>query len=137
MCNQYTPIVMELEVPDVQIHCHLEELASYLTNRLRKLYHVSKSNNSLSQDSSHPDDHFQSRYVTAGFKPFSYLRSFGRQSEKLTNDYVSYARNVRRIKQQLWVNHRCKDLGLVPAGLRINSPLNTKEVISGHRQSYV
>ena len=29
-------------------------------------------NNSLSQDSNHPDDLFQSRYVTPGFKPFSY-----------------------------------------------------------------
>ena len=31
------------------------------------------ANNSPSQDSNHPDDHFQSRYVTPGFKPFSYL----------------------------------------------------------------
>ena len=29
-------------------------------------------NNSPSQDSSHSDDHFQSRYVTPGLKPFSY-----------------------------------------------------------------
>jgi len=29
--------------------------------------------NSPSQDSNHPDDLFQSRYVTPGFKPFSYL----------------------------------------------------------------
>ena len=33
---------------------------------------TSVANNSPSQDSSHPDDHFQSRYVTPGFKPFSY-----------------------------------------------------------------
>ena len=26
-----------------------------------------------SQDSSHPDDHFQSGYITPGFKPFSYI----------------------------------------------------------------
>jgi len=26
-----------------------------------------------SQDSNHPDDLFQSRYVTPGFKPFSYI----------------------------------------------------------------
>ena len=90
---------------------------------------TSVTNNSPSQDSYHPDDLFQSRYATPGFKPFSYLRSLGRQSEKLANDYISYARNVRRIKQQLWFNHRCKDLGLVPAGLRIKSPLNTKEAI--------
>ena len=90
---------------------------------------TSVTNNSPSQDSYHPHDLFQSRYATPGFKPFSYLRSLGRQSEKLANDYISYARNVRRIKQQLWFNHRCKDLGLVPAGLRIKSPLNTKEAI--------
>ena len=30
-------------------------------------------NNSLSQDFNHLDDHFQSRFVTPGFKPFSYL----------------------------------------------------------------
>ena len=88
---------------------------------------TSVTNNSPSQDSYHPDDLFQSRYATPGFKPFSYLRSLGLQSEKLANDYISYARNVRRIKQQLWFNHRCKDLGLVPAGLK--SPLNTKEAI--------
>ena len=35
---------------------------------------------------------------------------------------ISYARKVRRIKQQICFNHRCKDLGLVPAGLRIKSP---------------
>ena len=29
----------------------------------------------VSQDSNHPDDHFQSRYVTPGFKSFSYLRN--------------------------------------------------------------
>ena len=29
------------------------------------------NNNSPSQDSNHPDDPFQSRYVTPGFKPFS------------------------------------------------------------------
>ena len=90
---------------------------------------TSVTNNSSSQDSYHPDDLFQSRYATPEFKPFSYLRSLGRQSEKLASDYISYARNVRRIKQQLWFNHRCKDLGLVSAGLRIKSPLNTKELI--------
>ena len=32
---------------------------------------TSVPNNSPSQDSNHPDDLFQSRYVTPGFKPFS------------------------------------------------------------------
>ena len=35
---------------------------------------MSVTNNSPSQDSNHPDDLFQSRYVTPGFKPFSYLK---------------------------------------------------------------
>ena len=37
---------------------------------------TSVTNNSPSQDSNHPDDLFQSRYLTPGFKPFfnfSYL----------------------------------------------------------------
>ena len=34
---------------------------------------TSVANNSTSQDSNHPDDLFQSRYLTPGFKPFSYL----------------------------------------------------------------
>ena len=34
---------------------------------------MSVTNNSPCQDSNHPDDLFQSRYVTPGFKPFSYL----------------------------------------------------------------
>ena len=67
--------------------------------------------------------------MTPGFKPFTVLRSLGRQSERLANYYISYASNVRRIRQQLWFNHRCKDLGLVPRGLRFKSPLNTQETI--------
>ena len=34
---------------------------------------TSVTNNSPSQDSYHPDDLFQSRYATPGFKPFSYF----------------------------------------------------------------
>ena len=34
---------------------------------------TSVANNSPSQDSNHPDDDFQSRYVTPGFKSFSYI----------------------------------------------------------------
>ena len=67
--------------------------------------------------------------MTPGFKPFTVLRSLGRQSERLAKYYISYASNVRRIRQQLWFNHRCKDLGLVPRGLRFKSPLNTQEAI--------
>ena len=33
---------------------------------------TSVTNDSPSQDSNHPDDLFQARYVTPGFKPFSY-----------------------------------------------------------------
>ena len=91
---------------------------------------VKVTTNSPSQDYTHPDDHNLRTYdMTPGFKPFTILRSFGRPSERLANNYISYASNVRRIRQQLWFNHRCKDLGLVPAGLRLKSPLNTKEAI--------
>ena len=57
------------------------------------------------------------------------LRSLGRQSERLANNYISSVSTVRRIHQQLWFNHRCKDQGLVPAGLKLKSPLNTQEAI--------
>ena len=91
---------------------------------------VNVTSNSPSQDYTHPDDHNLPNYdMTPGFKPFTVLHSFGRKSERLANDYISYASNVRRIRQQLWFNHRCKDLGLVPAGLRLKSPLNTQEAI--------
>ena len=36
---------------------------------------TSVTNNSPSQDSYHPDDLFQSRYATPGFKPFSYIHA--------------------------------------------------------------
>ena len=91
---------------------------------------VNVTSNSPSQDYTHPDDHNLPNYdMTPGFKPFTVLRSLGRKSERLANDYISYASNVRRIRQQLWFNHRCKDLGFVPAGLRLKSPLNTQEAI--------
>jgi len=34
---------------------------------------TSITHNSPSKESNNPDDHIQSRYVTPGFKPFSYL----------------------------------------------------------------
>ena len=68
-------------------------------------------------------------HVTPGLKPFTVLRSLGRQSERLTNDYITYASTVRRIRQKLWFYHRCKDHGLVPAGLKLKSPLKTLEAI--------
>ena len=37
-----------------------------------QIVETSVANNSPSQDSNHPDDLFQSRYVTPGFKSFSY-----------------------------------------------------------------
>ena len=36
---------------------------------------------------------------TAGFKPFTMLRSLGRQSERLANNYISSVSTVRRIRQ--------------------------------------
>ena len=38
-----------------------------------QIVETSVTNNSPSQESNHPDDLFQSRYVTPGFKTFSYL----------------------------------------------------------------
>ena len=38
-----------------------------------RVVETSAANNSPSQDSNHSGDHFQARYVTPGFKPFSYL----------------------------------------------------------------
>ena len=90
---------------------------------------VTVTDNSPFQDYPHPDDHTTRSTVTPGFKPFTVLRSLGRQSERLANNYITYASTVRRIRQQLWFNHRCKDLGLVPAGLKLKSPLNTQEAI--------
>ena len=40
---------------------------------------TSVTNNSPSQDFNHPDDPFQSRYVTPGFKPFSYVSYYSIQ----------------------------------------------------------
>ena len=68
-------------------------------------------------------------HVTPGLKPFTVLRSLGRQSERLTNDYITYASTVRQIRQQLWFYIRCKVHGLVPVGLKLKSPLNTQEAI--------
>ncbi|PFX13167.1 RNA-directed DNA polymerase from mobile element jockey [Stylophora pistillata] len=90
---------------------------------------VTATDNSPSQDYTHPDDQTTPSHVTPGFKPFTALRSLGRQSERLANDYITYASTVRRIRQQLWFNHRCKDHGLVPAGLKLKPPLNTQEAI--------
>ena len=64
-------------------------------------------------------------HVTPGFKPFTVLRSLGRESESLTNDYITYVSNVRQIRQLFC----CKDHSFVPAGLKLKSLLNTQEVI--------
>ena len=64
------------------------------------------NNNSSFQNYTNPDDHTQQTTDTPGFKPFTVLRSFGRQSEQLANNFISYASTVRRIRQQLWFNHR-------------------------------
>ena len=49
---------------------------------------TSVANNSPSQDSSHPDDHFQSRYVTPGFKPLFYLSRLLLKSTLYMSDIV-------------------------------------------------
>ena len=49
---------------------------------------------------------------------------------------VSSVSTASRIRQQLWFNHRCKDHGLVPAGLKLKSPLNTQEAIQIVKSTY-
>ena len=51
---------------------------------------TSVTNNSPSQDSYHPDDLFQSRYATPGFKPFS-------DNPDLTEDYFIRKGTARMI----------------------------------------
>ena len=53
---------------------HLQSQDSLLTLKMAsaQVVETSVTNNSPSQDSYHPDDLFQSRYATPGFKPFSY-----------------------------------------------------------------
>ena len=50
---------------------------------------MSASHNNRSQDSNHPDDHFQSRYVIPGFKPFSYESLCSGNTEVTTLPFVS------------------------------------------------
>ena len=51
----------------------LDRLDYHLTLKMAsaQVVETSVTNNSPSQDSDHPDDLFQSRYVTPGLKPFS------------------------------------------------------------------
>ena len=67
---------------------------------------VDVTTNSSSQDYTHAEDHNLPTYdMTPELKPFTALRSFGRKSKRLANDYISYAINVRRLRQQLWFNY--------------------------------
>jgi len=47
------------------------------------------SPNNPSQDSNHPDDHFQLRFMTPGFKPFSYESLCSVNTEVTTLPFVS------------------------------------------------
>ena len=52
--------------------------------------------NSLPQDFTNLDDQpSQTLTDTPGFKPFTLLRSLGRQSEQLAKNYIYYGSNVR------------------------------------------
>ena len=57
----------------LQSHIQSQDLTMEMASA--QVVETSVTNNSPSQDSSHPDDLFQSRYVTPGFKPFSYLKT--------------------------------------------------------------
>ena len=56
------------------INCSRSVFRYFLTLKVAsaQVIETSVTNNSPSQDSNRPDDHFQSRYVTPGFKSFSY-----------------------------------------------------------------
>ena len=56
---------------DVSTTC-AEAIIFYLKMASAQVVETSVTNNSPSQDSYHPDDLFQSRYATPGFKAFSY-----------------------------------------------------------------
>ena len=47
------------------------QCSNQLSYASAQVVETSVNNNSPSRDSNHPDDLFQSRYVTPGFKPFS------------------------------------------------------------------
>ena len=68
---------------------------------------MSVANNSPSQDSNHPDDLFQSRYVTPGFKPFSYLDRIVRSiNEEIPNSGYQMVYGVLRVSTLSWWNWR-------------------------------
>ena len=56
-------------VTDVSTTCAEAQVTLKMASA--QVVEMSVTNNSPSQDSYHPDDLFQSRYVTPGFKPFS------------------------------------------------------------------
>ena len=60
-------------------------------------FETSVNNNSPSQDSNHPDDLFQSRYVTPGFKPFSY--------DKYTWNAINSSKELFKILKKENGNH--------------------------------
>ena len=64
----------------------VNQLSSVMTLKMAspQVVETSVTNNSPSQDSYHPDDLFQSRYVTPGFKPFSYLSLYFKHSYKIS-----------------------------------------------------
>ena len=68
---------------------------------------MSVANNSPSQDSNHPDL-FQSRYVTPGFKPFSYLQILMKFPHK-TQLFFIHFRNSKIVVTlcQLVAQHHC------------------------------
>ena len=70
-----------------------------------------------------------------GFKPFSELQKYGRKTANLAKQYIRRVKEIAKIKEQLWFNHRCKENDLIPANLAIKSPLKTAEGIKTVRQT--
>jgi hypothetical protein len=63
------------------------------------------------------------------------LRKYGRKTSHLAKVYIQRTKDISKIKEQLYFNHRCKENGLIPASLRLKSPLNTQEGIRTVRQT--
>ena len=69
-----------------RVKSQVKSESSHLTLKMAstQVVETSVANSSPSQDSNYPDDLFQSRYVTPGFKPFSYL------SDKNVDQFAFY-----------------------------------------------
>ena len=52
---------------------------------------------------------------TPGFNPFNKIQKYGRKTLHLSREYIKRAKDISKIKEQMYFNHRCKESGLIPA----------------------